>query len=93
MLISLQLYKRLTYYLTAILNSTAPNELMKDFQARGLFGARHVYIYKKKLDIFYPKFNLKDKIHLQLAKLSEQAPKKTTDFLSDKSSGSVSPKS
>jgi len=25
-------------YLTAILNSTAPNEMMKDFQAKGLFG-------------------------------------------------------
>jgi hypothetical protein len=30
------------YYLTAILNSTAPNEMIKNFQARGLFGARGV---------------------------------------------------
>jgi DNA-binding GntR family transcriptional regulator len=30
------------YYLTAILNSTAPNAMMKDFQSKGLFGARDV---------------------------------------------------
>ena len=31
------------YYLSAILNSTAPNLMMKDFQSRGLFGARDVH--------------------------------------------------
>ena len=67
------------YYLTAILNSSAPNEMMKDFQATGLFGARHVH--KKILDIFYPKFNEKNKIHKQLAQLSEQAHEKTKTYL------------
>ncbi|RYF87455.1 MAG: restriction endonuclease [Chitinophagaceae bacterium] len=75
------------FYLTAILNSTAPNELMKDFQARGLFGARHVH--KKILDIFYPKYNSKTSVHLQLAQLSEQAHKKANTFVSDNTSNKV----
>jgi type I restriction-modification system DNA methylase subunit len=40
------------YYLAAIFNSSVPNEKMKDFQARGLFGARHVH--KKILDVYFP---------------------------------------
>jgi len=67
------------YYLTAILNSSAPNEMMKDFQATGLFGARHVH--KKILDIFYPIFNEKNMVHQQLAKLSEQAHEKAKAYL------------
>lgn len=59
------------FYLTAILNSTSPNEMMKDFQARGLFGARHVH--KKILDIYFPRFNEKNKVHQQLAQFSKQA--------------------
>ena len=46
------------YYLTAILNSSITNELMKDFQSRGLFGARDVS--KKILDIYYPRFDGND---------------------------------
>lgn len=67
------------YYLTAILNSPTPNLMMKDFQARGLFGARHVS--KKILDIYYPKFDDQNKMHLQLAKLSEEAHNKVSQFL------------
>jgi type I restriction-modification system DNA methylase subunit len=69
------------YYLTSILNSTAPNEMMKDFQAKGLFGPRHVH--KKILDIFYPKFDENDKIHLELAALSEKAHEKVEKYLQD----------
>lgn len=67
------------YYLTAILNSATPNLLMKDFQTRGLFGARDVS--KKILDIFYPKYNEKDAKHKKLAKLSEAAHTKVSKFL------------
>jgi|694.fasta_scaffold01408_8 hypothetical protein len=67
------------YYLTAILNSSSPNEMMKDFQARGLFGARHVH--KKILDIYFPKFDKTNAIHQELASLSEQCHQKTTSFL------------
>ena len=67
------------YYLTAILNSSSPNEMMKDFQARGLFGARHVH--KKILDIYYPKFDKTNTVHQKLASLSEQCHQKTSAFL------------
>lgn len=69
------------YYLTAILNSSAPNLMMKDFQAKGLFGARHVH--KKILDIFYPKYNETTRVHKKLAKLSEQAHEKAKQYLAD----------
>ena len=67
------------YYLAAIFNSTAPNKMMKDFQTRGLFGARDVH--KKILDIYYPKFDATNEQHLQLAELSEAAHVKTSAFL------------
>ncbi|RPH32279.1 MAG: SAM-dependent DNA methyltransferase [Bacteroidales bacterium] len=69
------------YYLAAILNSTAPNELMKDFQAKGLFGARHVH--KKILDVYFPKFDENDSNHLQLAQLSQTAHEKASKYLQD----------
>ncbi|HRO43504.1 MAG TPA: N-6 DNA methylase [Flavipsychrobacter sp.] len=69
------------FYLTAILNSNVPNELMKDFQAKGLFGARHVH--KKILDIYYPRYDKNDPLHNRLAALSEQAHKKTARYLKD----------
>lgn len=71
--------KNEAYYLASILNSTAPNEMMKDFQAKGLFGARHVH--KKILDIYYPKFDETNEIHLKLAKLGEQASEKAQEYL------------
>jgi len=67
------------FYLTAVLNSSIPNEKMKDFQTRGLFGARDVH--KKILDVYFPKFNEKNKQHLQLAQLSEQAHTKAKEYL------------
>ncbi len=69
------------YYLSAILNSTVPNTLIKDFQARGLFGARGVE--KKILDIYYPKFDAANEIHTQLATLSQAAHEKASQYLKD----------
>ncbi len=69
------------YYLVSILNSAAPNELMKDFQAKGLFGPRHVH--KKILDIYYPKYDPATKVHKKLALLGKQAHEKTAQFLKD----------
>ena len=69
------------YYLTAILNSSIPNEIMKDFQSSGLFGARN--IHRKILDIFYPKFDEKDEAHLRLAELSKKAHEKAAQYLKD----------
>jgi hypothetical protein len=69
------------YYIAAILNSYLPNKLMKDFQTRGLFGARD--IHKKILDIFFPKFDVKDKKHLKLASLGETAHNKALIFIEE----------
>lgn len=69
------------YYLAAILNSEIPNKLMKDFQSRGLWGARDVH--KKILDIYYPRFDEKDEQHLRLAGLSKTAHEKAAQYLKD----------
>lgn len=69
------------YYLAAILNSSAPNELIKDFQAKGLFGARHVH--KKILDVYFPRFNDIEVNHIKLAELSLMAHKKVSKYLID----------
>lgn len=67
------------FYLAAILNSAAPNEMMKDFQTRGLFGPRD--IHRKILDIYYPRFDASNKVHLELARLSETAHARASEFL------------
>ena len=67
------------YYLSAFLNSTAPNKMMKDFQTRGLFGARDVH--KKILDIYFPRYDQYNESHLQLSALSETAHQRATEFL------------
>ena len=67
------------YYLTAILNSAAPNKMMKDFQTRGLFGARE--IHKKILDIYYPRFDSSNETHRQLADLSQTAHESASEYL------------
>jgi len=67
------------HYLSAILNSSIPNAMMKDFQSKGLFGARDVH--KKILDIYYPKYNSESKVHRQLAVLGQQAHEKAAAYL------------
>jgi len=67
------------FYLTAIFNSKVPNEKMKDFQAKGLFGERHVH--KKILDIYFPNYNEKDEIHKRLADISKAAHQKAALYL------------
>lgn len=68
-----------SYYLSAVLNSNLLNKQMKDFQARGLYGARHVA--KKILDIYYPRFDGADATHLKLAELGEKAHAKASEYL------------
>ena len=69
------------YYLTSILNSTAPNAMMKDFQAKGLFGARHVH--KKILDVYFPKYDKGLPTFTKLAALSKACHTKAAQFLKD----------
>jgi len=66
-------------YLAAILNSSIPNKQIKDFQARGLFGPRHVS--KKILDVYFPKFNDLNKQHLQLSHLGKICAEKAKTFV------------
>lgn len=69
-------------YICSILNSETPNELMKDFQTRGLFGPRD--IHKKILDIYFPKYNSGSKTHRHLAELGTIAHNKAKIFLENK---------
>ncbi len=71
--------KEEAYYLTAILNSSIPNELMKDFQAKGLFGARHVH--KKILDVYWPLFSREEENHNELVLLSMNCTEKISIYL------------
>lgn len=68
-----------SFYLAAILNSSIPNERMKAFQSKGLFGARDVH--KKILDVYFPRFDENNETHSKLAQLSEQAHKKAKQYL------------
>ena len=54
---------------------------MKDFQTKGLFGARDVH--KKILDIFYPKFDEANEMHQQLTALSQTAHEKASQYIKD----------
>ncbi|MGI8669082.1 MAG: Eco57I restriction-modification methylase domain-containing protein, partial [Aridibacter sp.] len=77
-------------YLASVLNSNVTNILMKDFQSRGLFGARDVH--KKILDIYYPRFDRENELHKQLADLSKTAHTKAKEFLRETSpSADLSP--
>jgi len=70
---------REAYYLVGILNSSIPNLLMKDFQSRGLWGARDVH--KKILDVYFPKFDENNERHLKLAELSKGAHQKAKIYI------------
>jgi len=80
--------KNEAFYLASYLNSATPNHLMKAFQARGLFGARHVH--KKILEIPFPKFDKENSDHLQLAKLSQKCHKKAQKYLINNQIGEIS---
>ena len=54
-------------YLAAFLNADEPNAVMKDYQSRGLFGARDVH--KTILDVPLPAFDRTDADHAALAEL------------------------
>lgn len=73
--------KKEALYISGILNSTIPNLMMKDFQSRGLFGARDVH--KKILDIYFPKFNEEEETHIRLSELSKAAHKKAAQYIKD----------
>ena len=67
------------HYIVSILNSSIPNEKMKAFQTKGLFGERD--IHKRILDIYFPRFDENNETHIKLAQLSEQAHTKAKQYL------------
>jgi len=58
-------------FVSAFLNSSYANRAIKEFQARGLFGPRHVS--KKILDIPWPAFSRNQPSHRRLVALGQQA--------------------
>jgi len=58
-------------YVEAFLNSGYANKRIKEFQARGLFGPRHVS--KKILDVSWPAFDEKRPAHRRLVALGQEA--------------------
>jgi len=59
------------HYLTAVLNSSILNELVKPMQARGGFGERH--FHKKPLEFPIPKYDPNNPIHRRLSELGREA--------------------
>ncbi len=70
-------------FLAAYLNSSKPNETIKAFQAKGLFGARHVH--KKILDVYFPEFDKSNPRHLELAELGKMVHEKAKVFVTGQS--------
>lgn len=64
------------HYLLAVINSRYLNEIIKPFQSRGLQGERD--IHKKLLEVPFPQFNSKKKLHTDLAELGALCTKKAT---------------
>jgi hypothetical protein len=58
------------HYLCSFLNSSYANEQIKEFQARGLFGARH--IHKTIVKIPFPKYDSKNEDHKKLSSIAER---------------------
>ena len=69
------------YYVTAFLNSQFSNLKIKDFQATGLFGPRHVQ--KKILDVALPKYDATISEHIRLAELGEVCTIKVKDWINN----------
>ncbi len=65
--------KEEAYFLCGFLNSRVTNEIVADFQSRGLFGKRD--IHKKILEVPLPKYDSSNNKHRSLVKASKKAEK------------------
>jgi len=68
-------------YVTAVLNSTSVNEMIKPFQSTGLLGERD--IEKKLLDVPIPIFDSKIALHCKLSELGQDAHRQAHDVITD----------
>lgn len=66
-------------YLAGYINSNFANDMIKDFQSRGLFGPRD--IHKTILKLPFPKFDKKDAAHLRLGEITHACARKAAGFL------------
>ncbi len=67
------------YFMTAFLNSETPNLMIKDYQAKGLFGVRHVS--KTILEIPLSKYNENNATHRALSDLGKACAVCATGFV------------
>jgi hypothetical protein len=59
------------HYLTAVLNSSILNELVKPMQTRGAYGPRH--FHKKPLEFPIPRYDSTNPVHRRLSELGKEA--------------------
>jgi hypothetical protein len=59
------------HYLTAILNSSILNELVKPMQTKGAYGPRH--FHKKPLEFPIPRYESNNPVHRRLSEFSREA--------------------
>ncbi len=71
--------RREANYLASFLNSRVANNKIKAFQARGLFGERHVH--KKILELPFPLFDSTNQAHIDLADLGAGCAKDAQQFI------------
>lgn len=75
------------HFLAAFLNANEPNRIIKDFQSRGLFGARDVS--KTILDVPLPRYDSKNRAHQALAGLGKGCAASAAAFVGGAASGQV----
>lgn len=68
-------------FVAAILNAPTIDSLIKPMQSRGQWGERH--IQKKVLELPLPKFNPKNKKHMELVRLAKQAQAKAEKLVAE----------
>lgn len=69
------------FYVSSILNSNVTNDIIKDFQSRGLFGERDVH--KTILNVPFPFFDETNQVHYELASLSENCHTKAGQWMKE----------
>ncbi len=67
------------YFLSCYFNSGIANQIIKPFQARGLFGERG--IEKKILEIRFPQFDSDNPLHVRLAELGKSCAERVTHYI------------
>lgn len=78
------------HYVSAFVNSDYANNLIKDFQSRGLFGPRD--IHKTIVKVPFPRFTAGDTDHVQLAKLARRCAASASRAVSEEKDLDLTPR-